>query len=333
MFDINLYLKNNGEKIFNDNINDCKYAIKCQKNTGNIYFCSRRTKEGKIIDEIVLKHYHNSETPYLEYSFAIDKEESFLQETNIRIPNYIFLDNSNMVVVSRFIKDSISLEKILLSKRLIYNNNVNINLFRLAGKWLAHFHKITQSDSLLTINNDNFTNDLREKWLLNFQGHEPLKSKFIKISKQIFSNGHRTIIPSLMHREYGPGNILIDGKNLYGIDFGNRELAFPYDDITYFIIACATLNYLPKHLLYKKLSLFDNEINEFIYGYLDHYPFTNIDPLSDKLFILFLWKNLIRRISGKLSKVKRLPPPYNYFGKFYVTNLYNTLESKLLSRF
>jgi len=330
LFDIDQYILEKKHHIFQLDKERCSYVINHQKNTGDIYFCKRIALNGKLKESIVLKHYHNSETLFLEYDFAKKNEASFREQNHIRIPSYKYLDKKNMIVVTEFVENNITFEKLLLTKRNLINNRINLKWFLLAGRWLAHFHKVSISNHSVTLNSKYVINDLRKKWLQCFQNSEEVENNFLCFSDSIKNNDGVLLNLSKMHREYGPGNILLTSDKLYGIDFGNNEMATPYDDISYFIISCITLNHLPHHPLYKKLTLHSEEFKVFLSGYLDHYPFINIDPFNHKLFILFLWKNLIRRISGQLSKANNYPKPINFILRNYIYNNFKKIEQELI---
>jgi hypothetical protein len=229
------------------------------------------------------------------------------------------------------VENSLTFEKYLLENRSVLHDKTNIHWFQLAGRWLAHFHKVSSLSELTTIGGQFVLNDLRKKWLSHFPEPQKMEDKFRRVMDSINGNSSLPCSLSKMHREYGPGNILLAGPDLYGIDFGNQETAPPYDDISYFVIACTTLNSFPHHPCYQKIPLAGREIREFIQGYLDHYPFTKTDLLSDKLFVLFLWKNLIRRISGKLTKADRFPVLFRSITRSYLIDLYRRMEAQLLN--
>lgn len=330
MFDICLYLKEKENQIFTAGNAKCRFVITKQKNTGDIYFCKKLSPNGEAIETIVLKHYHNSETPFLEYSFATQYESSFKQQEHIRIPSYVYFDRENKIVATKLVENSVTLEKYLLTNRTVFGNKIDTHWFQLAGKWLAHFHKVSSSPKQETINGRYVANDLRRKWLLCFPEPQKIETEFIRLADSV---GVHQCVPSVfskMHREYGPGNILLSGTDLYGIDFGNQETAPPYDDISYFIIACITLNQFPRYPSYKKVVFTSEELKVFINGYLEHYPFTQADLFSDRLFILFLWKNLIRRMSGKLTKANYYPPLLRDIARSYLIDRYLQIQGELL---
>jgi hypothetical protein len=331
MFDIGFYLREKRYQLFATDKEKCTFAIRRQKNTADIYFCRMISKEGETLETVVLKHYLSGATPSLEYSFGAKYEESFKKQLNIRIPSYIYLDEENRIVVTRYVENSLTFEKYLLANRTMFHDKASLKWFRLAGRWLAHFHKVSSSDGQTTIDGEFVYKDLRRKWLMCFPDAQKMDARFLRVADTIRCNAAPDSHLSKMHREYGPGNILLAGDDLYGMDFGNQETAPSYDDISYFMIACATLNSLPHHPAYRRIPLIGNETREFINGYLDHYPFVNTDLFSDKVFILFLWKNLIRRISGKLIRADKLPVPLRNVTRSYLVNSYDQMEHKIFT--
>lgn len=307
-----------------------KVDVKNERHTSMVYFCRVLFDTGLTKDIIIKKYDDNQKTRIIslknEFKFSQDHYQDFNSD-DIGIPRYLHFDVPNELLVIEYVDHSSTLEKTLFRTQKIYKSLSLQQLFFNIGKWLCCFHSLSMNSTPVILNESDLIKEIKPKWLQVFENQQEIQNDLNFLIDKTLCEKNPSYI-AILHKEFGPGNILHVENKVYGIDFGTPETGQVLDDIAYFIISVLVLNKYPRHLLYRRIDINAIEIIRFLEGYLST-SIINEGFIRSYLFKFFLYKNLLRRMSHQFSKAQGLPKPANVFAKLLVENTFSDTRSSI----
>lgn len=327
--DLTTYITRNSAILFEPSFGiPVKVEIRQERHTSVVSFCKIHFDTG-LSKNIMIKSYDDFRDTRLvslknEFNFS-RKNSQIFNSTDIGIPNYIHLDEEEELVVIDFVENSCTVEKTLFTKHKIFDSISLDKIFFNSGKWLSLFHSVnTISENTIL----NLSSEIKNKWTEVFDNQMEIKNDLSSLIDSAAEVKYPLKL-TLLHKEFGPGNILHVGNKVYGIDFGSSEAGCNLDDIAYFIISTLVLNKFPKHLFYKRIRYTSNVISSFCSGYFCTSKM-DIDILRSPIFTFYLYKNLIRRISSQLRKTDQYPRIIRHFIKPFIYFIFRRTRNDIL---
>ena len=329
------YIIKNANNLFEHDLGRPIHVDVQQKKHTSFISCCNVYFESGLTRKILIKSYDDNiktrkDSLHKEFTWSRINYRRFISE-DIGIPKPIYFDAENEILVMEYVDHSKSLEDTLLNKRNILKTADLKPLFFNAGKWLARFHAINLISREYELNGQRLSNEIKDKWIQSFNVQNKIQNDINYHISPVNSNIY-AIGSSGLHKEYAPGNIIHVNNKVYGVDLGSRERGCVLDDIAYFIIATLVLNPFPRYPFYKRIDFKSEDLQSFYDGYSFEYELQD-GIFSSDLFAFFLYKNLIRRISGQLRKADRYPGYIRYLIKIHIYKVYQKIKKNIFPYF